>query len=190
MKKTSREGTHSIPNPTHFKSSPVLSETEHWFSALWTGSVLVIVWCTQKNFRVKSVLYYMLSEKWFKCSLLLLSTRTNGWEVVHTFTYWSTLMSYCLEFINVPDYLHPFIFSIKMLACFLFGLCLIHVPFCSHSLLNNCRRIVQVLKPLTRYFMFLRSRNSFRPWVLSSEVDLSRCMKNFFKLRIRYHLHR
>jgi hypothetical protein len=43
MKKTSREATHSIPNPTHFKSSPVLSATEHWVSALWTSSVLVIV---------------------------------------------------------------------------------------------------------------------------------------------------
>lgn len=94
--------------------------------------------------------------------LLLLSTRTNRWKPLHTFTCWSTFVSYCLVFINVPDYLHPSNFQSKMLAYFLFGLCVIYVPFCSPSQLNNSRRIVQVVKLLTMYFMFLITRNSFR----------------------------
>jgi hypothetical protein len=153
MKKTSREATHSIPNPIHCL---VLSATEHWFSALWAGSVLVIVWCTQKNFRVK--VYFTTCFQIGRLNavgLFLLSTRTNRWKPVRTFTYWSTLMSFCLEFINVPYYLHLCNFQSKVLACFLFGLCVIHVPFGSPSQLNTSRRIVQVEKLLTIYFMFL-----------------------------------
>lgn len=54
------------------------------------------------------------------------------------------------------------IFQSKVLACFLFGLCVIDVPLFSPSQLNNSRRTVQVVKILTINFMFLRSRNYFR----------------------------
>jgi len=65
------------------------------------------------------------------------------------------------------------IFQSKVMVFFLFGLCVMRVPFCSPTQPNNSRRIVQVVKLLTIYLMFLRSRNYFRHCVRSSVVDLS-----------------